>query len=184
MQKFTLTKQNTALVIIDIQERLASVMKVKDDVIKNTNYLIELAKMFAIPIIITEQYKKGLGGTVPEIADNLPPEAKYVEKITFSCCDEPTFNDVVAQTARTHFVIAGMEAHICVTQTALGLMQKGKFVHIVSDAVCSRAKTNYKTALALLRDAGAVITSTETVLFQILQTAGTEEFKKISKLIK
>lgn len=184
MQKFTLTRQNTSLVIIDIQERLASVMKVKDGVIKNTNYLIELAKIFAIPIIVTEQYKKGLGSTVPEIAQNLPAEARYVQKITFSCCDEPTFNDVVALSAKTHLVLVGMEAHICVLQTALGLMQQGKSVHIVSDAVCSRAKTNYKTALALLRDAGAVITSTETVLFQILQTAGTEEFKRISKLIK
>jgi nicotinamidase-related amidase len=183
MEHFYLDKDNTALVIIDIQERLAAVMKVKDDVIRNCTHLIELARLFAIPIVVTEQYPKGLGPTVGEIRDVLP-EYKPIEKLTFSCCDEQTFSGEIRKLRRKKIILTGMETHVCVLQTCIGLLKDGYAIHLVRDAVCSRSKENWKAGIEFMRDAGAIITSTEAVLFQLLKTAGTEEFKIISNRIK
>ncbi len=185
MEKFYLKRDAAVLVIIDIQERLVPAMKpdIKDSVIKNCGHLIELSKMLSIPIVLTEQYPKGLGHTVTEIKDALP-SYKPVEKLTFSCCEEPNFLTEIRKLNKKTIVLTGMETHICVLQTCGGLLKEGFNVHLVSDAVCSRAKANWKTAIEFMRDAGAVITSTETVLFHLLKVAGTEEFKAISKRIK
>lgn len=183
MEKFFLDKSDTALVIIDIQDRLAAVMKVKDEVIKNCLHLIELSKMLNIPIIVTEQYPKGLGHTVAEIKEQLP-SYQPVEKLTFSCCEEPNFLNEIKNLNKKTIILTGMETHICVLQTCIGLLREGYNVHLVRDAVCSRSKENWKTGVKFMRDAGAVITCTETVLFQLLKVAGTEEFKAISKRIK
>jgi nicotinamidase-related amidase len=183
MEKFFLDKNNTALVIIDIQERLAAVMKMKDAVVSNCLHLIELAKMLDIPIVLTEQYPKGIGQTVEPIRKALP-EYRPIEKLTFSCCDEPSFPDAIRKLNKKTLVVTGMETHICILQTSIGLLREGFNVHLVKDAVCSRTKENWKVACEFMRDAGAVITCTETVLFQLLQIAGTEEFKAISKRIK
>jgi isochorismate hydrolase len=183
MDKFTLDKNDVILLITDIQDKLASVMKMRDHVVKNCLHLIELAKMQNIPIVVTEQYPKGLGRTVPEIQAALP-SYKPVEKVAFNCCAEPAFLTEIKKPGKKKVIVTGMETHICVLQTSLGLLQEGLDVHLVQDAVCSRTKANWKTGVEFLRDAGAVVTCTETVLFQLLKVAGTEEFKKISQRIK
>lgn len=132
--------------------------------------------MLAIPVVLTEQYPKGLGPTVEKIRQALP-EHRPLEKLTFSCCDEPTFLDAIRKLNKKTLIVTGMETHICILQTGISLLREGFNVHLVQDAGCSRTKGNW-------RDAGAVITCTETVLFQLLKIAGTEEFKAVSKRIK
>ncbi len=182
-RKFTLDKEDAVLLIVDIQERLAVVMKDRDKVVRNNLHLVELAKMIHLPVIVTEQYPKGLGRTVPELHAALPPY-QPVEKLSFNCCGQPEFLAEIRKVNRKKVVLTGMETHICVLQTAVGLLQEGFIPHLVQDAVCSRTDENWRTALEYMRDAGAVITCTETVLFQLLNVAGTEEFKKISQRIK
>lgn len=183
MEKFNLDRDNVALVIIDIQEKLAVVMKEKDKVIRNCLHLIELSRLLNIPIILTEQYPKGLGTTVQEIRNALS-EYKPIEKISFSCCDEPSFLNEIKKMNKKTLILTGMETHVCVLQTCIGLLSNGYNVHVVKDAICSRTKDNWETGIEFMRDAGAVITCTETVLFQLLKFAGTQEFKTIAARIK
>ena len=183
MDKFILNKDASALVVVDIQEKLVPAMKMRQQVYDNCGHLIELAKLINIPIVLTEQYPKGLGPTVPEIKDVLPDYAP-LEKVTFDCCKGEGFLDKIASLQKTHIILTGMETHICVLQTCLSLLKKGYFVHLVSDAVCSRKKGDFRTAVETMRNAGAVITCTETALFQLLEKAGTPEFKAVSKRIK
>ncbi len=183
LDKFFLSKDDSLLVIIDVQDKLAKVMKRRQSVISNISHLIEMSKLLSIPIVLTEQYPKGLGITVEEIISSLP-EYKPIEKMSFNCCDDENFINVVKGYGKRKVILTGMETHICVLQTAIGLMEKGYHVHVISDAVCSRSEDNWKVGLEFMRDAGAVITCTETVLFQNLKTAGTEEFKTIIKKIK
>ena len=183
MDRFFLNPNDSTLVIIDIQDRLASVMEVRDEVIKNCQHLIELSKLFNIPIVLTEKYPKGLGSTVQEIKESLL-DYKPIEKIAFSCCREPKFLEEVKRIGKKSIILTGMETHICVLQTCLDLLKEGYYVHVVQDAVCSREKKNWEIGIEFMRDAGAVITCTEIVLFQMLKLAGTEEFKAISKRIK
>jgi len=183
IDKFLLDKNNAALLIIDIQERLALVMKQKDQVTRNTLHLVELAKMQDIPIVVTEQYPKGLGRTLPGITTALPAHI-LVEKVSFNCCGEASFNEQVKRLGRKKLIVTGMETHICVLQTSIGFLAGGHDVHLVSDAVCSRTKPNWRSGLEFIRDAGGVVTNTETVLFQLLGVAGTPEFKAISQRIK
>jgi len=183
MEKFFLNKDDAALLIIDIQERLASVMSAKETVINNCLHLVELSKLLDIPVIVTEQYAKGLGPTEEKIRNALP-FYQPVEKLAFSCCEEPLFLDSISRVNRKSLLLTGMETHICILQTCISLLRNGYTVHVVNDAVCSRADDSRATALEFMRDAGAVITCTETVLFQLLEVAGTEEFRMISKRIK
>jgi nicotinamidase-related amidase len=182
MEKFFIDGENAALVIVDVQERLAVAMKSRDSVVANCLHLIELARLQDMPVVITEQYPKGLGPTVQEIR-NAVPSYQPLEKLTFSCCGDLKFNEEIKRLGRD-LILAGMETHVCVLQTCLGLLKDAYKVHLVRDAVCSRSKDNWKTAVEFMRDAGAVITCTETVLFQVLKIAGTEEFRSISKRIK
>lgn len=183
MDNFILYKQDVILVIVDIQERLAAAMGERQKVISNCLHLISAAGLMQIPVLLTEQYPKGLGPTVNEITDILKT-FESTEKIAFNCCKEPAFLDKIASFNRKKIILTGMETHICVLQTCLGLLKEGYCVHIVNDAVCSRKEENHQTAITFMRDAGAVITCTETTLFQLLEKAGTEEFKIISKRIK
>lgn len=183
MDKFIADKNNALLVIVDIQERLVTAMKKKETVYKNCLHLIEAAKLLDIPVIVTEQYPKGLGPTVKEISDALPQYAP-LEKVAFDCCKGDGFLEKIASLKRGHIILTGMETHVCVLQTCLSLLKEGYFPHLVSDAVCSRKKSDYLTGRELMRDAGAVITCTETLLFQLLEKAGTPEFKAISKRIR
>jgi len=183
MDKFVLAREDTLLIIVDIQERLAVAMAEREKVIANTSHLIEAARLLNFPLLVTEQYPKGLGPTVQELKEALLL-SPAIEKITFSCCGETFFMEAVRETEKRQIILVGMETHVCVLQTCIGLLQAGYDVHVVADAVCSRSDFNYRTALEYMRDAGAVITCTETVLFQLLVKAGTEEFKAISKRIK
>jgi len=180
---FLLDKDNSVLVIVDIQVRLADVMDKKQKVVGNCLHLIEISKLLDIPIILNEQYPKGLGPTVKEIKEALP-SIEPIEKITFDCCKGPDFLEKTAALKKDTIILAGMETHVCVIQSCLSLLKNGYNVHLVKDAVCSRTKDNFITGIEMMRDAGAVITCTETVLFQLLEKAGTEEFKVISKRIK
>ena len=175
---------NALLLVIDIQERLAAVMAERERVVANTNHLISAAQLLGVPVVLTEQYPKGLGPTVPEVRAAVP-SLPVIEKLTFDCCGEPAFPPALERAERSTVIVCGMEAHICVLQTVLGLLARGLTVHVVADAVCSRNPENARTALeSLQRDAGAVVTCTETVLFQLLGGAGTPEFKTIQARIE
>jgi nicotinamidase-related amidase len=183
MDKFLLEKNDAVLVIVDIQERLAAVMSERQKVVDNCLHLIEISKLLNIPVLLNEQYPRGLGPTVSEIRDALAPY-QPLEKITFSCCREGIFSERLSSAGRKKIILAGMETHVCVLQTCIDLLRQGYVIHAVQDAICSRTDDNFRTGIEFMRDAGAVITCTETVLFQLLEKAGTEEFKTISRRIK
>ncbi len=183
IDRFRLKRSDSVLVIVDIQERLAGVMKERDRVVKAVTDLLALAGLYEIPVVVTEQYPKGLGPTVEEIAsalDSLEP----IEKITFSCCGEKGFTEAIEKTGRRKVILTGMETHVCVLQTCLDLLEAGYTVHVVRDGVTSRKPEDKDTGLSFMAQAGAIVTCSETVLFQLLERAGTEEFKIISKRIK
>lgn len=182
--KFKLDAGNAVLVVIDIQERLVPAMP--QDVylrLRNTvRMLVDGAGLFGLPVVTTEQYPKGIGHTVPELADAC--RGTVVEKVSFGCCGEPNFLAALKKTGRSQVIITGMEAHVCVYQTVLGLLEDGYNVHLVRDAICSRNKIDYVAAVANADQAGAVVTTAETVLFQLLQQSTHEQFRAVSKLVK
>ena len=182
MEKYYLSKEEAVLVVIDIQEKLVPVMSQKEKVIKNTNVLISMAKSMDIPIIVTQQYSKGLGNTVPQIDENLEGAMKF-EKNTFSGCIEEVM-DSLEKTGRKKVVITGMETHVCVFQSVRDLLKQGYYVFVAADAVCSRTQENHNNGLSIMQDMGAVISNTETILFDMLKESGTPQFKALSKLIK
>jgi len=180
IDKFTLTSEDTVLMVIDIQERLAPVMKYRDQVIDNTNLLLATAKKLAVPVIVTEQNPKGLGKTVPAL--NIETGMVF-EKITFCGCT-PEVLAALNRLARKKIIVAGMETHVCVLQTVRGLLEHGYQVFVVGDAVCSCTKQNYKNALSQLLQMGSVVTNTETVFFDMLKQANTPEFRELLPLVK
>jgi nicotinamidase-related amidase len=182
LNKYTLTKEETVLMVIDIQERLVPAMPYGQEAIQNTNILISVSNKLNIPIIITEQYPKGLGRTASEVSSYFE-EAEVYEKITFSgCTDEVTA--ALKRLGKKKIIIAGMETHVCVFQTARDLLAHDYHVFVVRDAVCSRTTGNHLNGLSLMSVMGAVITNTETVFFDLMKKAGTPLFKELSKLIK
>jgi nicotinamidase-related amidase len=178
------TAQQSQLVIIDMQVKLALAMP-KDAMqvaTKNCSILAQAANLLSVPVIVTEQYPQGLGETLPDISEYLA-KVKAIAKTAFSAYGEPKFKQQL-QRDKSTIIITGMEAHICVLQTALALQAIGKQVFVVEDAVISRSAANKANALARLRDAGCVISNIESVLFEWLSDANHEAFKVISKLIK
>ncbi len=170
--------------MIDVQSRLAAVMPdgAMQAVIRNCSILVQTCRLLNVPVIVTEQYPKGLGHTVSELSA-LIPDITPVEKTAFSCMAEPKFYRQLTQD-HLQIVLAGMEAHICIVQTALDLIQAGKQVFIVEDAVISRNTANKANALARMRDAGCVVTNTESVVFEWLGVAEGDVFKAVSRLIR
>jgi nicotinamidase-related amidase len=183
VSRYRLKKDELQFLIIDVQERLVAAMAERERVVANVGHLLALGKMFAIPAVVTEQYPRGLGPTVPAVGEAIAGTS-VIEKLEFSCLEKCEVATRLADPQRRHVVVVGMEAHVCVLQTCLDLLADGYTVHVVRDAVCSRSAEDKENALEMMRDAGAVITTTETVLFQVLQRAGTDEFKAISKRIK
>lgn len=181
---YFLDRSKAVLVVIDIQEKLCQAMnpEVLSALTGNAGILLEAAGELGLPVIATEQYVKGLGETLPPLKSLLPAAA--LEKMTFSCCGDPKFMDALKATGRNQIIISGMETHVCVLQTALELLDAGFTVHVVADGVMSRHENNWQTGLSVMAAAGAVISSTETVLFQLLKVAGTDEFRKLSKLVR
>ncbi len=182
MNKYVLIREETVLLVIDIQDRLVPAMKYGEQVIRNTNTIISVAKNLGVPIIVTEQYPKGLGKTVSEVSNNLD-ESLICEKFTFSGCTSEV-TSALKGLGRKKIISTGMETHVCVFQTARDLLADGYQVFVVGDAVCSRSKENYLNGLSLMSSMGAVVTNKETVLFDLIKEAGTPLFKEMSKLIK
>ncbi|MBQ1927292.1 MAG: isochorismatase family protein [Proteobacteria bacterium] len=178
-----------ALLIIDMQEKLLSAIPedVRKQIIRNTDILIELAKENKSSIFYTEQNPAKLGHTIPELADKLK-DAIRVEKMCFSCMNEPDFCDRVCPHIPQSLIIVGIEAHICVLMTAIDLIAEDEDeelgIYVPVDAIASRTKANWKNAVMQMSNFGVVTTNTETLVFQSLEEAGTEAFRKFSKLIK
>jgi len=178
-------REEAILIVVDVQDLLMKQMdqEVGENVIRNIRTLIAFAKKMSIPILTTEQYPKGLGKTVSEIKMELG-SILPIEKVSFSCCGEETFNGQLNPLARKQAILTGIETHVCVLQTANDLIQKGYEVHVVADAICSRRKLDWEIGLRWMEKRGAMISTTEIIAFQLLKEAGTEEFRELSKLLK
>lgn len=175
-----------ALLVVDIQERLVAGMpgEIGTRVVRNAAILVHTAAEFCLPILVSEQYPRGLGPTMAEIQAALPEGTTPIDKVAFSCCAVPAFQPLLDGIGQRDILICGIEAHVCVLQTALDLLQSGRRVFVVADAMCSRHKYNWRTGLDLMGRAGAVIGTTETFAFALLGGAGTDQFKRIASLVK
>ncbi len=182
--KFWLDGEKAVLVVIDVQEKLTPAMnqELYKQLVLHTNLLTSGFKALNLPIIATEQYPKGLGHTSADIVG--ATDKCCIEKTAFSCCGEETFVAALEKTGAKQVVIVGMESHVCVFQTVIDLLDKGYQVHLVKDAISSRFKSDYENAISNAAQAGAVITTTEMALFQLVKGAGTDSFKVISKLVR
>lgn len=173
----------SALLVVDVQEKLMPAMAEPDQVVENCAVLMKAAARLTIPVVVSEQYPKGLGNTVPALAELAPP-GSVMPKLHFSCAADPTIAAVLAAYERGQVLVVGVESHVCVLQTALDLKAAGTRCIVVADATSSRTARNKELALARLREAGVEIATTEMVLFEWLRQAGTPEFKELSRLIK
>ena len=173
---------STVLLVVDVQEKLASAMPEETLalLVKNTNILLEAAKVLGVKTIASEQYPKGLGPTLPAIKLEGAPFAK----MTFDACSDLAISRALSEMAPRAVVVVGMEAHVCVYQTARELVRRGYATHVVADAVSSRKEENRRLGLSLCERAGAIVTPTETVVFDWLGQAGTDAFKQVSKLVR
>ena len=174
-----LGRDSTALVVVDVQEGFRKAIPDFDRVAKATAILIAGAEALDVPVVITEQYPKGLGETAPEVSEYLPDGTRPIEKVVFSAAEAEGFD----LGDRGQALVCGIETHVCVNQTALDLLEAGTDVHVVEDAVASRTEENKRVGLHKMEQAGAVLTSVETALFELLGRAGTDEFKAVQKLI-
>lgn len=179
-----LRRGEVGLVVVDVQEAFRPVIDGFDEVVRNCRILVEGFGILGAPVLVSEQYPKGLGHTVPEIAEALPPGTPVVEKLRFSAIGTEDFDDALEATGLRRWVVCGIETHVCVNQTVHDLLAHGHEVHLAVDAVSSRAAANVAAGVDKCVAAGAVRTSTEACLFEILEVAGTPEFKAISKLVR
>lgn len=183
-------RNDFVLVVIDIQERLAVTMARRDAVIASATKLIKTAALVSAPIVITRQYPKGLGDTEPMVVESLGDvaargaEVSYLDKTAFCACRDESFNSALARIGRQQVVLVGMESHICITQTALELMAAGYEVHVPADGCCSRDAENHAVAMDRMRAAGVVVTTTESVMYEAVGVAGTDEFKGLLGIVK
>jgi nicotinamidase-related amidase len=174
-----LDAERTALIVIDVQEGFRKAVPDFDRVAKATATLIEGAEAIGIPIVVTEQYPKGLGETAAEIAEHLPEGTQPLEKVCFSATDAEGFD----LGGRSQALVCGIETHVCVNQTTIALLESGVEVQVAEDAVGSRFEENKRVGLHKMERAGAAMTSVETALFELLGRAGTDEFKRVQRLI-
>ncbi len=189
-----LSASRAALFVVDLQERLIPAMPeaIAAQVVRNTQVLIETAARLGIPVVVSQQYPKGLGPTVAAIETTLAgskPVLHRFDKAEFSGAGAPEFATLVGTSVgkrleRDQWIVAGMEAHVCVYQTARDLVARGYQVHVPVDAIRSRTKSNWKVGVGLIERAGGIPTSTEVCVFDLLERAGTDDFKALSKLIK
>lgn len=185
----TLTKcgvDTSVLLIIDVQTNLGQAMpaKVLNRVVSNTSLLSRAAGLLGVPVMVTQQYPKGLGATLDEVIAALPDSANILDKTTFSATGAAGFNDALRNAGRRQIVIGGMESHVCVLQSAFDLLAENLEVYVVEDAVCSRRLENYQNALDRLRGAGVSVVSAESVLFEWLADSRHEHFKAISAMLR
>lgn len=179
-------RERALLAVIDVQEKFAGVIDGFDEVRKNVDRLIRGCHILKVPLAVTEQYPKGLGETVPDLKETIASTyaTKPVQKMCFSSQGCAEFADQLRGAGRQQIILAGIEAHVCVWQTAIDLLDAGYQVYVVADAVSSRTARNREIALRRLEAEGAKLTSTEMVLFEMTVEAGTEQFKAVSKLVK
>lgn len=178
-----LSAESSALVIVDVQERLMPAVVEPGRVLRNIDVLLKASGELKVPVLVSEQYPKGLGPTVAAVRNALPPDS-VVEKITFSSAGSPAFMDRLVGLGRKQIVLLGAETHVCVLQTALAVAAADFDVFLVADACSSRTKENIELAIARMRANGIEIVSTEMVVFEWMERAGTPSFKIISQLIK
>lgn len=185
VDSFRLRPEESLLLVVDAQERLMAAMRedVRTQVVGRIRTLAEAAARLGFPVVATEQYPEGLGPTVGEVASKIPAFSP-IPKISFSCLGAEAFLPRLRASGRTKILLTGAEAHVCCYQTALDLLENGFIVHAVADALCSRSTLNWRTGLSALRCAGAIPTTTEQALFDLLRVAGTEDFQLLSKLIR
>lgn len=185
MDNFNICDKESQLLIIDIQDKLAAAMQpsIKEMVIKNTSILLDLCHVCGMPVVVSEQYPRGLGPTVQALKDKLA-DVPVFEKLHFNCMKEQPVCDTIASFGRKTVIVTGMEAHICVLQTVISLQEKGYCTVLASDAVSSRNKLSWKQACEIAAKAGALVYPTETIAFMILEKAGTPRFKEISPLFR
>lgn len=184
MLRKKLSSDNCALMVIDVQERLFPHLDHECEFLKGILKMARGAQILGVPIIATEQYPEGLGRTVEPLRNLLGEEMVYLQKTTFSCGSDPAIGKMLAEMEVDQVILAGIEAHICVLQTAWDLLGMGKQVTVINDAITSRSIYDFSTAIAEMRDLGARITSSETVLFEILGDSKAPAFKAISELVQ
>jgi len=175
---------SSVLVVIDIQERLIPAMSNMDSCLAKSQIMLNAAKSLALDLIVTEQYPRGLGKTIPALKELFDHSWPIIEKTTFSCCGETQFMIELEKKKRRSIAVMGIETHVCVQQTVLDALAEGYQVFVLSDAVTSRSTVDRQVALDLMRDAGAVITTVEAYLFMLMRDAKHPQFKVISKLIR
>jgi nicotinamidase-related amidase len=175
--------ETTALLIIDLQERILPVIRNYETVLNNTVKLIKGFKAMQLPIYFTEQYPKGLGPTATKLLDELEGYTAH-QKMTFSCSGAKNLFDEFHKKKLSQIVISGVESHVCVQQTVLDLIANDYQVNVAADAISSRKEIDYTIALDRMRTLGAEITTTESILFELLEICGTPEFKEVSKIVK
>lgn len=175
-------KENAVGLVIDIQERLFPLIYENEIIAKNTAILVQGLKSLAIPIIFTQQYTKGLGPSIQQVREMM--DADPIEKISFSCCDESNFSARLSGLNKKFVIISGIETHVCVLQTVIDLINLGYVPVVIEDCVSSRRLNDKNVAIGRMRGEGAVISTYESILFELLRYSGTPEFKEISRLVK
>ncbi len=181
----SLEAEQCALIVVDLQEKLLPPIWEKERLVRNVQLLIRLAGILKIPALVTTQYAKGLGNTVPDIASMLP-DTQPIDKLMFSCFGSDVFCSLLKRLPgqRTTVLLSGMETHICVMQTALGALREGYLVHVASDAVSSRTELNWRIGLDRMRAAGAILSSTEMMIYELLRSSGTPAFRELLPYLK
>jgi nicotinamidase-related amidase len=185
MARRPLEAEQCALIVVDMQKKLLPPIWEKERLVRNVQLLIRLAGILKIPSIVTTQYAKGLGETVPDIA-GLLPDTPSIDKLMFSCFGSDAFCSTLKRLPgqRTTVLLCGMETHICVMQTALGALREGYLVHVASDAVGSRTELNWRIGLERMRASGAILSSAEMMLYELLRSSGAPAFKELLPYLK
>ena len=180
---FVAKREDSMLLIVDVQQAMLKVIQTWQETVRRINQLSQAANLLGIPILVTEQYKQGLGATIAEVSTGLE-DAPFFQKEHFSACLEDRFLDTVRQFGRRQIVVTGMESHVCVLQTGLDLIEAGFQLQVVQNGVASRYKPDWQTALDLFKAAGAVMTTAEIVIFQWALRSNTDRFRKLLPIVK
>lgn len=179
-----LNKETSALLIVDVQEKLFPLVEHPCEMLEKMLLLINGCKLFHLPTVVSEQYPKGLGSTIEALKKTVPQEAAYFSKTTFACSGDPVLQKAIGNLGRKQWIVAGIEAHVCILQTVRGLLEAGFEVVVANDAISSRSIYDFSTAIAELKEWGVRVTSVETILFELMEDASKPEFKALSALIK
>ncbi|MDE2127099.1 MAG: isochorismatase family protein [Armatimonadetes bacterium] len=174
----------TVLVVVDMQAPFLAPIFERERVEANVQLLLQSLPLFGVPVMATTQYQARMGDTIPALKELLPPETPVLDKLAFSCAGNPQFTATLAAMSRRQILLCGIETHICVSQTAHDLLALGYEVHVAGDAVSSRAKLNWRLGLQKMAASGAVITSAEAAVYEVMERAGTPEFKRVIPFVK